>query len=319
MPIVSVIVPVFRVEMFLSKCIDSILAQTFTDFEVILVDDGSPDNCGAICDEYASRDHRIKVIHKSNGGLSDARNAGLDVATGEFICFVDSDDWIEKDLLQDNITLLQQANADMVIFNYQEVYKDNTLLQYRVCSSANYDKAYYFFRAPVMVWCKLYRADMWKQLRFPVGLKHEDDYVMPYLVAMCDNIICNDKSYYNYNKLNDHSIMFNDNEVSKFTYFICAMQRLKVAEEREHEFFAQALIRAFNCAFKAWNCDTMLHILNVSEKETIINFFNKYISKKHLLPFYLKLYLWGYEHCSLINKIKGLYYIKKYRLSHKRN
>jgi len=90
-PKISIIVPVYKVEPYLRKCIDSILAQTFTDFELILVDDGSPDGCGKICDEYAKKDNRILVIHKSNGGLSSARNAGLEIAKGEYIGFVDSD------------------------------------------------------------------------------------------------------------------------------------------------------------------------------------------------------------------------------------
>lgn len=103
---ISIIVPVYKVEPYLRKCVDSILAQTFTDFEVILVDDGSPDNSGKICDEYASKDSRVRVIHKKNGGLSSARNAGIDVARGKYLGFVDSDDYIEKDmyeLLYDNI------------------------------------------------------------------------------------------------------------------------------------------------------------------------------------------------------------------------
>ena len=89
MPEVSVIVPVYKVEAYLRRCVDSILAQTFTDFELILVDDGSPDNCGAICDEYAEKDNRVRVIHKENGGVSSARNAGLDAAAGNYICFVE--------------------------------------------------------------------------------------------------------------------------------------------------------------------------------------------------------------------------------------
>ena len=109
MPKVSVIVPVYKVESYLRKCVDSILGQSFSDFEVILVDDGSPDNCGAICDDYATRDQRVKVIHKINGGLSDARNVGLDAAIGQYICFVDSDDWIEQDLLKDNVAVLSTA------------------------------------------------------------------------------------------------------------------------------------------------------------------------------------------------------------------
>lgn len=102
---ISIIVPIYKVERYLKRCVDSILNQTFTDFELILVDDGSPDNCGRICDEYAEKDNRIYVIHKENGGLSDARNAGLDYATGQYIIFVDSDDFVEPDLLEKPIIL----------------------------------------------------------------------------------------------------------------------------------------------------------------------------------------------------------------------
>ena len=99
MPEISIIVPVYNTEKYLHRCIDSILAQTFTDFELILVDDGSPDNCPQICDEYAEKDCRVKVIHQENGGLSAARNAGIDIATGTFIFFCDSDDYIKEDCL----------------------------------------------------------------------------------------------------------------------------------------------------------------------------------------------------------------------------
>ena len=97
-PLVSVIVPVYKVEKYLDKCIESIVGQTYENLEIILVDDGSPDNCPTMCDEWAQKDSRIKVIHKENGGLSSARNAGLDACTGDYIGFVDSDDWIEPDM-----------------------------------------------------------------------------------------------------------------------------------------------------------------------------------------------------------------------------
>lgn len=100
MPTISVIVPVYKVEPYIRKCVDSILGQTFSDIQVILVDDGSPDQCGKICDEYAKQDNRVEVIHKENGGLSDARNAGIPYAKGEYIIFLDSDDYIENDMFE---------------------------------------------------------------------------------------------------------------------------------------------------------------------------------------------------------------------------
>lgn len=122
----SVIVPIYNVEKYIRKCIDSILNQTYSDFELILVDDGSPDNCPQICDEYQKQDDRIRVIHKENGGLVSARNIGVNSATGEYICYVDGDDWIEKNLLK---TLYDKAiskyKPDMVVFGAKRVYEGN--------------------------------------------------------------------------------------------------------------------------------------------------------------------------------------------------
>lgn len=113
-PEISIIVPVYKAEKYLNRCVDSILAQTFTDFECILIDDGSPDNCPAICDEYAEKDSRVKVIHQKNAGVSAARNAGLDVALGEWIGFVDSDDWIEEETYEVALNAAVEQNADIV-------------------------------------------------------------------------------------------------------------------------------------------------------------------------------------------------------------
>ena len=125
MPKASVIVPIYKVEPFLRCCVDSVLSQTFSDFELILVDDGSPDNCGIICDEYAARDSRIRVVHKQNGGLSDARNAGLNVAVGQYIYFLDGDDFIEPELLQIGVESMD-TGVDLVVFQYRQIWKDGS-------------------------------------------------------------------------------------------------------------------------------------------------------------------------------------------------
>lgn len=121
MPLVSVIVPIYKVEKFLRRCIDSIINQTFSDSEIILVDDGSPDNCPNICDEYKNKDGRIRVIHKENGGLSSARNAGLDIAKGKYVLFVDSDDYIEPNLLKTCVSLIENNNYDAIRFGYKKI------------------------------------------------------------------------------------------------------------------------------------------------------------------------------------------------------
>ena len=117
---VSIIVPIYNIEQYVGKCIESILAQTYPDFELILVDDGSPDDCGRICDEYGERDERIKVIHKKNGGLTSARNAGLSEAEGEWIMHVDGDDWIEPDMLESLIGAAQVTGADLVFGDFMK-------------------------------------------------------------------------------------------------------------------------------------------------------------------------------------------------------
>ena len=114
-PKISVIVPVYKVEEYLHRCIDSILSQSFTDFELILVDDGSPDNCGKICDEYAQKDSRVRVFHKPNGGVSSARNLGLDNANGEWIAFIDSDDYVDVDYLAELDSYSKMLDVDYVI------------------------------------------------------------------------------------------------------------------------------------------------------------------------------------------------------------
>ena len=124
MPEISVIVPVYKVEQYLEECINSLSKQTFSDIEIILVDDGSPDNCGNICEEYGKKDERIKVIHQKNMGLSCARNAGLDVSKGNYICFVDSDDLIRNDMLDILLKELINANADFIKSDFQS-FKDD--------------------------------------------------------------------------------------------------------------------------------------------------------------------------------------------------
>ena len=122
--LISIIIPVYNVQQYLSRCIDSVLRQTYPHFELILVNDGSPDESPQICDDYAKRDGRIKVIHKTNGGLSSARNAGLDIALGAYITFVDSDDWIHEQYLEKLFSMITSHNADIAVANFIMVYDD---------------------------------------------------------------------------------------------------------------------------------------------------------------------------------------------------
>lgn len=126
-PLISVIVPVYNVEQYIHQCVDSILSQTYKNLEIILVDDGSPDNCPAICDGYARNDDRVKIIHQENGGLSAARNSALDLCTGEYIAFVDSDDWIESNAYEEMMSEMQKKDLDVVFCGVNVITADGAI------------------------------------------------------------------------------------------------------------------------------------------------------------------------------------------------
>lgn len=190
MPEISVIVPVYKVEPYIHKCVDSILTQTFTDYELILVDDGSPDTCGNICDEYAQKDARIHVIHKENGGLSDARNAGMKIACGEYVIFIDSDDYIDADMLSYLYENLKKADADMATCGIYEVYADRIEKQEEepdfVCSGEEAFRC--ILRGHTIrgeIWNKLIKRSCISDLEFPKGKLYEDIF---YTVDMMQRI-----------------------------------------------------------------------------------------------------------------------------------
>lgn len=184
MPQISVIVPVYKVEKYINRCVDSILAQTLTDFELILVDDGSPDNCGTICDEYAAKDSRIHVIHQKNGGLSAARNAGIDWAftysDSEWLSFVDSDDWVHPRYLEMLFQGVMKYSSDISICNFE---KCNQEQPYRNVNSVCPEEVDVetFYREKVVTattaWGKLYRKKLFQDMRYPLGKNQEDEWV----------------------------------------------------------------------------------------------------------------------------------------------
>ncbi len=177
---ISVIVPIYKVEAFMHKCVDSILRQTFTDFELILVDDGSPDNCGALCDAYAKKDGRVRVIHKKNGGLSDARNAGIEIAEGKYIAFVDSDDWVSDTFLSVMHDEAVRTDADIVAVNFHKVYDDRSdppqEIKPSVCTGTqSMERLYANESIYINIACnKLYKRALFDNICYPVGRLHED-------------------------------------------------------------------------------------------------------------------------------------------------
>lgn len=188
-PLISVVVPVYGVEAVLEACLDAILAQTYENLEIILVDDGSPDQSGAICDRYAKNDARIRVIHKANGGLSDARNVGLDHINGAFVTLIDSDDVLHPqymELLLDHIGTADFIFCDFHRFPEHSVPEMKPVGELRVATLAAEDMLKqihsYHYPTAVVAWNKLYRAELWYTIRYPKGKIHEDEFVIHQLL-----------------------------------------------------------------------------------------------------------------------------------------
>lgn len=219
--LISVIIPVYNVEKYLTKCIESIIKQTYTNLEIILVDDGSPDNCGKICDEYAQKDDRIKVIHKKNGGQSEARNYGIEIATGKYITFLDSDDYISEDYIEYMYKLLKDNNANLSICGVQIVNNENkkynteeTEVKIYKTNEA-FENLLYAEGIEGAVYAKLYPKDYFDNIKFPVGEKYEDIAIIALLMNKAEKIVYgNKKCYFYYTRPGSTSKSgFNKNEL----------------------------------------------------------------------------------------------------------
>lgn len=203
--LVSVIVPCYNVEQYLPKCIDSIINQTYENLEVWLVDDGSPDKCGEICDDYAKRDIRIHVIHKKNGGLADARNVALDVMTGEYVVCVDSDDYISPTHIEGLYNLIEKYEADISIntfCTFSESEMPHPKLKSdedRILSGLQAtEMMFYQEKFDTCAWGKMYKADLFDGIRYPKGLLFEDLPTTYRLLLKANRVVFSDEQSYFY-------------------------------------------------------------------------------------------------------------------------
>ena len=234
---ISIIVPVYKVESYLRRSVDSILAQTFRDFELILVDDGSPDGCPQICDAYAEKDKRITVIHKSNGGLSDARNAGIDWAMAHsdsrWLAFVDSDDYLHPNYLQTMLDTAKKEAADLIICDFIRVDEQGNIMElnHGFFDFASEDKRKLFSCLHTnwhvtVAWNKLYTKHIFSQLRFAVGKIHEDSFAIHHVLWNCKRAAFVPDGLYYYRQRNT-SIMATETPVSILDGFEATVERLE--------------------------------------------------------------------------------------------
>lgn len=285
-PLISVIVPIYNVEKYMKKCVDSIINQTYKNLEIILVDDGSPDNCPQICDEYAKQDSRIKVIHKENGGLSDARNAGMKIATGEYVSFIDSDDYISDDFVETLYTTMKTENSDIVecdIVKFEDgttpvIEKDNCEI-----NSFSTEKGLSLLIAENKfhqhVWNKLYKSEFGLKIPFEKGKLNEDEFWTYQIFGQAEKVTKINKSMYFYLQRSG-SIMGENFNLRRLDALEAKAERQKYIEANFPNLKKQAKIDLFGtCIFM---CQSAMKFMKGKEKKQAKNIVRMYFYKNKL-------------------------------------
>lgn len=312
---ISVIIPIYNVEDYLEQCVESILNQTYTNLEIILVNDGSTDSSGEICDRYKNIDKRIKVIHKVNGGLSDARNCGLENSTGEYIAFFDSDDWADEKFYDTLYTNIKKYNGDIAVCNYKkyyskkdiELHNSNEVICYSNIEALNqlYDK----YSVQMIIACnKLYKRKVIGGIRFPVGKIHEDEYLIPMIIYNAYKIIYINNELFYYRQ-RDNSIMNKKFNIKRLDYLYVLESRMKFFKEN----MLDELYEKNVCTYleKVMEFYFLIKNSEIENKKSIMKKLKNKLSNlnKNLdinLPKNLK------TEILLFNIYPGFYYIKKW-------
>lgn len=299
--LITVVVPVYNVELYLSQCIESICNQTYRDLEIILVDDGSKDISGIICDEYAEKDERITVIHKENGGLSDARNAGIEVASGEYICFIDSDDFIDSQMLENLYLSCVQNEVQISICKRKFVYDNEEVKSIRKKYDTKIFSGVEGFKhflledidGFVVAWNKLYKTSLFNNIKYPKGVIHEDCFTTYKLLLASNKVAYIDYIGYFYRQRNG-SIMNNGN-FEKDSVMLDAYENiLSFVKENYPEFSMAAEYR-----YVLTNLYVASKVSSVSEKEKLL------LCKKNILKINI-----GNNNCfSMSKKIRTYFFI----------
>ena len=310
MPKLSIIVPVYKVEQYIHKCVDSILNQNFKDFELLLVDDGSPDNCGKICDEYAQKDERVKVIHKANGGLSDARNFGMEEAKGEYVSFIDSDDWVDENIYSESLKYMEENDLDIVCFDVTEVRTNKNLVRHKFDSDKVFDAKDALYKILVdeidnSACNKIFKRSIWKDVRFPVGRRFEDVATTYKVFNNATKIGYIKKAYYYYLKREGSIIATSFDAQKKFECFLGYSERLDFAKKNCIDAIEQCKMYAAKNAVATVNakCAGCGNISAVNQK--VLSYFLGTIGEVKHMNGKNAVLLWGARNCQLINTLYG--------------
>ncbi len=272
-PLVSIIIPVYKVEKYLKDCVDSVRNQTYANLEIILVDDGSPDRCGQMCDQYAAEDSRISVIHKVNGGLSDARNFGMKRSKGEYLCFVDSDDILHQDAILIMLKNALEKEADLVCGSHQS-FLDGTspgvgkigstpVILERISAIES------FVQKDWGAWGKLYRREIHDGIWFPFGKIHEDEAIMLQILDRCERIVCLDDELYCYRQRGG-SITSQGYSEKKMDWMEAWIANVDYAQSKYPSAYLPCLSKAwtvamYNIGHLLGNADMQHHLAKIAE------------------------------------------------------
>ena len=255
--LLSVIVPVYKVEQWLNRCIESIVSCDIIRMEVILVDDGSPDMCPALCDEWEKRDSRIKVIHKENGGLSDARNAGLDIAQGKYVTFVDSDDYLECNPYAELLDTLERNNdIDIIEYSVREHASSKKEHLLKLDDRYYYTAHQYWLNGMAYThsyaWNKIYKRELFRTIRFPAGVVYEDMHTLPLLLSKTQLVVTSSAGLYNY--------QWNSKGITA-TSSGHEMKMLLAAHLKQIDFYAP--LAKTDSDARRWFCIYYMYVLNI--------------------------------------------------------
>lgn len=300
MELISVIVPIYKVEQYLSRCIESLLEQSYNNIELILVDDGSPDRCGEICEEYAQKDNRIKIVHKKNGGLSDARNAGLKIASGNYVAFVDSDDWVSKDYLKSMLVALEKSKSDICeceVIRTSGVVKDSCMVRdgeiyiYQTEEALKLliqDQIFHQY-----VWNKLYRRECLENIPFEVGKINEDEFWTYQVFGRAKKVVKIFNRLYFYLQ-RDSSIMGKEFSLKRLDALEAKALRQKYIDKYYPELSLIAKVNFMqSCVYSGQM--SLLYLDNIERTKamsTIKEYFNHICDKKCILNISSKQKIW---------------------------
>ena len=279
-PLISVIIPIYNVEKYLARCVDSIVNQTYKNLEIILVDDGSPDRCPQMCDDYAEKDSRIKVVHKKNGGLSDARNAGIAVATGEYISFIDSDDYVSDDFFECLLDVINKENSDIAECSVVKFYEDNRFDEFSDDLSVKTYDTQDAMSALIAenpfhqhVWNKLYKTELVKDIPYAVGKLNEDEFWTYQVFGRANKVARLNKTMYYYFQRNS-SIMGVGYNIRRLDALEGKANRQKYIENNFPDLSTQAKIDLYGSCMFAYQ--SVLKFMSGADKKKALELIRKY-------------------------------------------